>query len=820
MSKVDIIDNFKKKAKGNPFFEKFLVKLAQSSEEYLDDDLLWSTYTKIVENKTTLKNKKVNVFIFETFDELNDKLDIVINEQKNTVFTKSFLSKKYQNIANKKTYELFGKLRENNVSKEIINEQFVKSMAALKNTLALNKQLSKFVHDTLNFGAQKIQEDIQNTNSEILISEPSVLSVLIKDFNACQVLGSSRWCISRSEAQYSSYIMNNNNYVTTTAQSIIKKAGVLPEGSNHYVFVYDLLKEMSDPMHLVGYTVNDIGNIVTAFNAKNMHVGSDKYQSDVLNKSQIEYLKTQTNIQRTSGINYKKLFKQLTFAESLIVAAEFCPGEIINLVKRSKVKLNQINAVIRERAEKVNEFGLLISSMDLIKELKSCGEISIQDFLSCRFINDELFNLALAEFDFSESYPDLDVILNDTCSLLFDPNANQYGNYQYNYNHHHRNSVSKKYNSADILRDSYMLPDFIFNNFVNLMANENYPQYSIKNKFELRGVFLADNKSKLYDKGLNFNEMPHSVLIDTVSSIMDGTRHTYQVENINFFAKILVDNNISTTALKKEINKAPIIKSVFNASSNLNKEALSVITKSTWLKNMAEMFSRDMSGFIYKQTNTVNGFLTEKYNMDLFNTLLNHWKESNINRFNNKNAGNIFKMVLLTKPYEEIKELIEFFKEKNKMDILNEPEVLNHNKIIGKYIGEEDIYTLLNKNKINITPNIYQLKYLMATEESVFEDVLKNMKKSPTYKDSTNTLYNSIVKEVKESGQDKWMTIIGNAFEVDQMEPYERFSDMLSNPDKYSKEEFLHYIECNHKELRDYMSKSDNSFVKIISQYI
>jgi hypothetical protein len=775
MSNKIATSEFKSKAKGNnPFFAKFIVNLGMKTNEVLSERYMTETYEKIIKYKQVIKNKKVNIFEFENFDELNDELDTLIFNQENKIFINKFLSNKYKELMTKKSYELFALLRENEIELSLINERFISSVAALKDSKSFNFQLEKFTNEVINFSNDRILALIDENNAENVFINDQYLAVLIGDFKAGQALGSSRWCISRDEEAFNNYKIASTSYQFKEYASILAKYNLTNINASRYIYLYDFSKSSHSADYLVGYTLSAKGKILHKFDANNRVYKKDDHV-ELLEEIQLNYL-SHLNKELKGEFNLDNVLNKIgSFNDRVKVCAEFQPGKLFDLYKKDNKSFSYYDKISIFDEETFDYF-LKKSKVNKISSITTT-----QFFRIFEFINDRLRLKCLNKINVSES--ELEKIVSDALALT--------------------DNFYIGYSSVVPIKSS----NFILENF-NL---------ELKDKKTVNAIFR--HNSYITEKAFNNTKIKvNKVVID---SAIQELRYSNTVSSLIIgLSKVLMhEDKFSPTNVKdiKEISsKNNVIKTLIASNIKIHDSLHKYINLSKAIKILSEKFMENQIRYL-KEERTNEGVRFYRYNRTFFELLMDNWKSANINRFKVENAEKVILLLLNHHSSEDYLPILEWVKEK-KPTLLNKV-LLSNNNIFGKVNSKKDLIDFFDYDKNLLIPNVNQLSYISLRSKKGKEDILNKIKETDIYEQST--LHNAINGVFSLNGDQELLDLFGVIFNIDSRNPSEIFKDMLVNSDNHSEEERLNFIETYHTELRSLLKNQDeNSFLKQIAKYL
>jgi hypothetical protein len=363
MNNLSLINLFKKEIKNNYFIEKFIVKLISKNNDILYIEDILKSYDSIKKNKRILAKNNTDIFKSNTFEELNDKIEIIISTHKLHQLIFKNISTKHHEFIDDEIQSLCLPLvaHENSY---IIFKNLFKKISLYQNTTEFKNYIRSELIHLSSFNMDKIQEDIFRTNAKIIFKDTNKLLVEITSYEDSLALGSSKWCISYSKGMYDSYrnTLNRSRY---------NQKSVFDNSFNKFIFLYDFHKSISDPDRLIGYTINSNSEILYSMDC-NDHPTS--INNDYFNK-----YKHLINFKLESNTKNEFLFN----------------NNIKKSIKNNKLNLkNTINDIFNCYDESYLDRYITIHNFDQFKNFNT-KDLSFNEFISLKF-ND--FNT------FSQSY--------------------------------------------------------------------------------------------------------------------------------------------------------------------------------------------------------------------------------------------------------------------------------------------------------------------------------------------------------------------------------------------------------------------------------
>lgn len=293
------------------------------------------TFSDFVLNRDNLRHILNSGFEFEkehefkTIEQLHDKLNDVVIEQKARRLIKKTYSEKYRYLVDDDTLKIFKLIAEKGVGKEQIKNLFSKKIKRLKTPKENNEALNNFLIKILNWNKESVVKQAENVDAEILSNEGSVLLMEIKNYQQSKELGSGQWCLSYGLDHFINY----------------------KEKENTVVFFYDFSKKQEDNSGLVGLVLDKNLKI------KNAHWKND----DAMEKECVEFYqkiidkkyknkKLDNNFLLEKKMEYLNIFEGSDAFSGMVLNE--CKNtecidskiKILNLLNNKKYNLNYIDS--------------------------------------------------------------------------------------------------------------------------------------------------------------------------------------------------------------------------------------------------------------------------------------------------------------------------------------------------------------------------------------------------------------------------------------------------------------------------------------------
>lgn len=211
-----------------------------------------------LENKDILKSEGFNL-IEQTTDDLEKIFDgilKIVNEHKLTKYKNSIISNKYKHLYNEKSLELFKRLIDMKVTEKQLQSLIGKKIAIFKTSTDLNNALQKQIDIFDGFTIDAMIDKLKRNNVKKYTSRNNVLIFEVENYKQSVSLGSSSWCICYSNSLFHEYTKN--------------------EGKQY--FIYDFSKKSDSMLSMIGLTLNNKGEYVTAHQKDDTHINEEKVE--------------------------------------------------------------------------------------------------------------------------------------------------------------------------------------------------------------------------------------------------------------------------------------------------------------------------------------------------------------------------------------------------------------------------------------------------------------------------------------------------------------------------------------------------------------
>lgn len=222
-----------------PLFTKFHYrdKIAISRIEQI--------YELIKQYSQLLKSTKINPLEYDNFEKLDDAINKSIIRNENLKFAKSFISNKYAYLLSEEGISLFGELKRLESSHKKVQDYMMRKIAAFKSPEEFNSSLSSLVNSLSGgWDPESVISRAEVAGGILVFTNGPIVLAKIPNYKVSKELGSSSWCISRSESYFKSYTIGR--------------------GVQYFAWNTDL--PQSDKLSLIGITVDMHGQISACHN--------------------------------------------------------------------------------------------------------------------------------------------------------------------------------------------------------------------------------------------------------------------------------------------------------------------------------------------------------------------------------------------------------------------------------------------------------------------------------------------------------------------------------------------------------------------------
>lgn len=217
---------------------------------------------------------------YKAIEDLDDKLNRRLKDQKVQLFAHSIASNKYKHLYNEESYKIIENIYDLKLKTDVFQDYIGKKIAAYKSPEEFNEGLSKFLASMNDFSMRAVLNKAENAGVTVISQADDILIVQVEDYEQSKLLGSSSWCIVRHESYFNSYT----------------------DGGNKQYFLFDFTKESADNESMIGFTIDIDGEHYAAHYKNDDEVDESseilEYAHDVVRE--VNYKET---INRTAKMN-------------------------------------------------------------------------------------------------------------------------------------------------------------------------------------------------------------------------------------------------------------------------------------------------------------------------------------------------------------------------------------------------------------------------------------------------------------------------------------------------------------------------------------
>ena len=198
--------------------------------------------SSFLEHSQILKqyNFDLNSFADKGFETIDDTINNLVYKNKIKQFAYSILSAKYKHHFNEETEPYFQDLFDNDVTTSQLQTFVGKKIAALKSNEDVIKMINGLLDHFNGFTPQALNKQLQDLGISKIYDKDNVVTFEVTNYEQCKALGSTSWCIVRDEHYFDQYVTDTNNL---------------------QYMIYDFNKLSTDIESMVGFTVDETGNI-------------------------------------------------------------------------------------------------------------------------------------------------------------------------------------------------------------------------------------------------------------------------------------------------------------------------------------------------------------------------------------------------------------------------------------------------------------------------------------------------------------------------------------------------------------------------------
>jgi len=194
-----------------------------------------------------------------TYEQVDDFISKLVIDKEKRDYVFQFLSNKYKHLVNDETIELFHQIKQVvGNDRGVMNDLIIKKIAQYRLSTDFNRDLNIVLTNlTGEFNVENIIKRIKLTP---LFYDKRVIIYDIKSFQEMCEINNPKWCIVRGEDSFNKYYIKN-----LTKQYVL----------------YDTSKAITDPLHLIGVTINPNGDIKDAHDYNDNNLKSKIKSMDI-----------------------------------------------------------------------------------------------------------------------------------------------------------------------------------------------------------------------------------------------------------------------------------------------------------------------------------------------------------------------------------------------------------------------------------------------------------------------------------------------------------------------------------------------------------
>ena len=638
LSNDSFLNNLLEQKKQKIFFNKCL-----------NDGIKKETIEKLISNlkkyKNLMKTNKINLndviiddtkTILKRFEDINDRVEKAILENKGKKLLSSVTSKKHTYLINQETKEIFQTLAMNGVTRDQLESSVTFKLEAFEDSYSFNEVLKKTL--LIRESKEELINRVKSTTSEIISTKNNKIVLLINSASDMKELGTDMWCVSRDEDMYDHYIRNNDRFTIT----------------------YDYSKSHLNNTSLSAAIVSPSGKVLELYDNK------DKLFNDIEIKKEIE--------NSINKISYNEL-KEKIKKENKNKGKEYTKNEIFKMSLLSGYLKEFESDSIKFKVSSFNKFEILskeiiendgFSYVDKIKDLDKEDQENfifryIEGSFHRKYIEDNSVEI-LSKLLKSNLYNDL---LEKELTRAFSEKKGYYNKYATIISTMNEYDQLTSFNKKEI--------EFVNNIGKKVIGTEDRFKYLIEVtaedsiKMEKDLDFMIEEDYSSFKKALNSVDMFEDIylLINnafqykgesfTKEKILDNLTIENKDNILNNIKSNLLKNtlklNITSATMTQNLKKINLLNNYIDKKEKpeiLDVEADSAILMLLLEKNKTENLKK------YKETiKEVN--ITETNNNSYLNDIYKTFSVflSNINEKNEKNILNDLKEIIKELPEDK-----------------------------------------------------------------------------------------------------------------------------------------------------------------------
>lgn len=248
----------------NPSLSKLIIQKFKEEKGYTSNNITscLELVDLIKENNNILKNTKFNINIDSSIESIADKIYFEVKNFKLNQLINGIFGNKYKHLMSDENLPIFEKMFESSFTKSQLESFVSKKIASCQTQKEFSSHLKSIYDNLFTFGIEKLNADLAVSKNPVYIFNENGLHIIkIDNFEDSKLLGTSNWCISRSENTFNTY-----------------------QKDNHQYFIYDFSKKEDDMNSLIGITLYPDGSVNAAHDKLDNNMIRNDYITDILEK--------------------------------------------------------------------------------------------------------------------------------------------------------------------------------------------------------------------------------------------------------------------------------------------------------------------------------------------------------------------------------------------------------------------------------------------------------------------------------------------------------------------------------------------------------
>lgn len=276
----------------NPNIYKYICAEINNGEDIDNSFILCKT---ILENSETLKNIKFSIDKLKdkSFEQADDYLNDLINQEKIKKYTYSIVSNKYKYLINQDSFSNFKEFYNLGINTSKLQEVLGKKIAAFKTPEDFNYFVSNVFESLSGFKEDLVLDKLALLNIQPIYKKDKLYVVEIENYSNCKNLGSPQWCIVRDQYYFDIYT----------------------GGDSKQYFIFDFSKDEKSNDSMIGFTLYKNGEIHTAHLKNDEFLETNNFLKEIRNDIVLNNIEnfepSDTLIQEIEQNSLKKIKKNI-----------------------------------------------------------------------------------------------------------------------------------------------------------------------------------------------------------------------------------------------------------------------------------------------------------------------------------------------------------------------------------------------------------------------------------------------------------------------------------------------------------------------------